>query len=1148
MAMPSAGPASSIELPPRPATAVGQRVAAWREPVSIDTYDLLPPDRYPMYLQNRVYQGSSGRVYPMAFHERVAADKHPRSWDAIHLENDWIRLMVLPELGGRIHVGLDLTTGYDFFYRNNVIKPALVGLAGPWISGGVEFNWPQHHRPATYLPTDVSVEELPDGSVTVWCSDHDPFHRLKGMHGITLHPDRALVELKVRLHNRTEDVRTFLWWANVAARVHDDYQSFFPTDVEVVADHARRATTGFPHATTPYYGVDYPSRVDAEHPDADRLDWYRNIPVPTSYMAVGSKGDFFGGYDHAARAGFVHWADHHVAPGKKQWTWGNERFGWAWDANLTDTDGPYVELMAGVYTDNQPDFAFLAPGETKTFSQYWYPISEIGTVQQATTELALHHGLRPFDDGSVEVELGLGSTRSRAGATLRLEDADGHELWSDTVDLDPRHPVHRTVVLPASANGSEVAVVVAQGDVELLRWSPASTVPAAVEPAIEPPAPEDVGSVEELYLVGLHLSQYRHATRSPEPYWNEALRRDPGDARSATALAAAAYGRGELDVAEQLLRHAVARTTTWNANPYDGEPHYRLGLVLERLGRHDEAYDAWAKAAWTRPWRAPAHLAMASRLCVRHAWTEALALLDAVARDDSDNLAARDLAVLCLRRLGRDTEATARLAATLALDPLDWWARHLAGDPLTCNARTVRDVALQLARAGFLEDALGVLDAVLADETRRGGGGQELLLHLHRASVLDQLGRLDEATQARRTARSVDATWCFPHGHDDEAVLRAALAAEPGDGTAAGLLGHLLYGADRPAEAVAAWELAVAADPTDVVCWRNLGVASFNVSGDAGQAVRCFEAALRAAPDDSRLRYERDQLARRLADKPGVRLARLEDHLDLVAERDDLTIEHVHLLVTDGQHERALDILRDRRFQPWEGGEGQALAAWERTHLARSRELLAAGRAAEAESAVRAALDPPATLGEGPHLLANRADLHLALGDTLDAQGRSEEAVTAWQQAATSVGDFVDMAPQPYGEKTYLSATAWRRLGRDDEADTLLHRLRDFAQGLGRSAATVDYFATSLPALLLFDDDLQQRREATAQLLTAQAETGLGHPEQAAPLLVEVLQHDPSRFAALDLAAVLQRGTASTSTTTTATTTKYLTPTSTKKD
>src|SRR5690606_32225128 len=114
-------------------------------------YDPLPPDRFPAYLDRRVYQGSSGRVYPLPFHHQIADEPRPRAWQAVHLENDWLRVVVLPELGGRIHVARERSTGHDLFWANPVVKPALVGLAGPWVAGGVELNWPQHHRPATYL-------------------------------------------------------------------------------------------------------------------------------------------------------------------------------------------------------------------------------------------------------------------------------------------------------------------------------------------------------------------------------------------------------------------------------------------------------------------------------------------------------------------------------------------------------------------------------------------------------------------------------------------------------------------------------------------------------------------------------------------------------------------------------------------------------------------------------------------------------------------------------------------------------------------------------------------------------------------------------------------------------------------------------------
>ena len=228
-----------------------------------------------MFLETRVYQGSSGRVYPLPFIDRIAEDPVIRSWKAIHIENRYLRLMILPEIGGRIHVGLDKTNGYDFFYRQNVIKPALVGLAGPWISGGVEFNWPQHHRPATFMPVETEIERHSDGSVTVWCSDHDPMQRMKGMHGVCLHPDRAMVEVKVRLYNRTSFTQTFLWWANMATRVHEEYQSFFPPDARFVADHAKRSITSFPCSDRPYYGVDYPKRLLEGVPEEDQPRCFR---------------------------------------------------------------------------------------------------------------------------------------------------------------------------------------------------------------------------------------------------------------------------------------------------------------------------------------------------------------------------------------------------------------------------------------------------------------------------------------------------------------------------------------------------------------------------------------------------------------------------------------------------------------------------------------------------------------------------------------------------------------------------------------------------------------------------------------------------------------------------------------------------------
>ncbi|WP_374007509.1 DUF5107 domain-containing protein [Leifsonia sp. LS-T14] len=989
---------------------------AWSADLTIPTYEPGEPDEFPMFLDRRVYQGSSGRVYPIPFIDRVAAEPTDRTWQAIHLENRWIRLVVLPELGGRIHIGYDKTADYDFFYRNSVIKPALVGLAGPWISGGVEFNWPQHHRPATFLPVETSIEEHEDGSVTVWCSDHDPFTRMKGMHGVRLHPDRAVVELVVRLHNRTSDVQTFLWWANVAARVHDDYQSFFPTDVAYVADHARRAITAFPEADRPYYGVDYPARHAT---GADRLDFYRNIPVPTSYMVTDTEDDFFGGYDHRAHAGFVHVADRHIAPGKKQWTWGDAPFGHAWDRLLTDQDGPYIELMAGVYTDNQPDFAWLEPGETKEFRQRWYPIHAMGPAHQATEEAAVRLDVA---DGTVSGGVCLVSeTDVRVTVT-----ANGETVVDERVQVAPGRPFLFDTATPSAHPAEhELRVIDADGRV-LIAWRPRAGSDAE-EPwtATEPPAPQEIASVDELYFTGVHLAQNRHPTRSPLPYWEEALRRDELDSRCNTALAEHLLRRGRYADAEAHLRRALSRQTRRNGNPRDGEARYLLGLVLVRTGREPAALDAFAKAAWDVRWLAPSQLEIARILARSGSDDAALTAVDRALAINTADSRALALRVILERRLGRGGLAEQHLAEWLAVDPLDQVALALAGRPLRADGRTLIDVALEFAATGEADQAI-ILLVEAAERPTGPSGNIRPLAHLHRSVVLRWQGRTAEADGALSEARSTDARRCFPVGLDDHDMLRSVLERDPGDHRAGALLGMLLYDAGREEEALQLWRRAIDAGAADAVTLRNAAVAAVNLHGTADDALGWYAEALDVHPS-ARLLYERDQLLALIGASAEYRLSLLEDARELVLERDDLTISFVELLVAIGRAGEAHAILTSRSFAPWEGGEGLALAAWEHVALALSRQAQADGDLAAALRHAEAALTPPASLGEARHPLAPTAEIHERLATLYALLGDSERAEAARAIAnARPLPDPVDPDAAP------------------------------------------DYFATSLPELLLF--------------------------------------------------------------------------------
>lgn len=1141
------------------------------EELTFPTYLPAAPDTHPMFLEKRVYQGSSGKVYPLPCTDRIAEQPVDRKWKALWIENEYLKVLILPEIGGRIHAIIDKTNGYDLIYNQKVIKPALVGLAGPWASGGIEFNWPQHHRPATFLPASYDIQEHADGSRTIWCSEHDPMARMKGMHGICLHPGRAVVELKARAFNRTSSVQTFLWWANVATRVHEAYQSFFPPDVAWVADHARRSMSSYPLAKSVYYGVNYGDRARTGMPSAERpakyipphclnnsdssklpadipqpapndLSFYANIPVPTSYMCVGSKEDFFGGYDYKFKAGIVHIASHHISPGKKQWTWGNHEFGYAWDRNLTDADesgefAPYIEIMSGVYTDNQPDFSFLQPGETKSWSQYWYPIQQIGPANHANVEAALSLVLE-----RARFKIGICVTRAYRNATIRLEHTNGSGRAEWKADLIPGKPFildSKQPRKPWAVGETRLSVIDSSGN-EIIAYAPKLLEKRETpQPATEPAAPSEMASSDELYLTGLHLDQYRHATRCPTLYWREALRRDPLDARCNNALGRWHLHRGEWDLAERHFRSAIQRLTCRNANPYDSEPFYNLGICLRHKlalqdspphGLFEDAYAAFYKATWSQQWAGASFHALAEMDCRRSNWATALDHVDRALRLNADNSRARNLKAIVLTKLHRKDEANQLLRDTLALDPLDWWARHLVGQPLECDLQVRLDLAHDFARAGLYAEAIEVLQTAkpkTSDLPDQSWGAMPLILYT-RAWLQLKAGDLTSAKASLRAAQKESPDYCFPSRLEEIAVLQSAMRAVPRDPRATYYLGNLLYDRRRHQEAIDLWELSAKLNPRFSIVWRNLGIAWFNIARNPAKACKAYETALQIEPQSARLLFERDQLLKRLGKTAKTRLDHLlgssrmqKSRLQLVRQRDDLSIELCALYNQTGRHDKALELVSSRRFQPWEGGEGGPLGQHVRSHLMLGRKALANGKAQVALEHFTKAAETPENLGEARHLLANHSDIHYWLGMAHHALGQNTEAHSHWAAAASFKGDFQQMSVRAFSEMTLYSALSMRQLGQRSDAEKLLLELLTYAQSLEKSEAKIDYFATSLPTMLLFEDDLQFRQATTALFMQAQAHHGLGDAKKARAILTAVRKRDPNHALAADLFASL---------------------------
>ncbi|MFN2465328.1 MAG: DUF5107 domain-containing protein, partial [Candidatus Dormibacteria bacterium] len=849
---------------------------------------------------------------------------------------------------------------------------------------------------------------------------------------------------------------------------------------------------------------------------------YKNIPVPTSYMVLHSDFDFFGGYDHARAAGFVHIADRQIAPGKKQWTWGDHEFGHAWDRNLTDEDGPYVELMAGVYTDNQPDFSWLQPYETKTFTQLWYPIREIGAAQNANELAAVSVAV-----GESHVTVGVHASRRLVGCELRLTSDSGEVLAQRSCDLGPDAPLLETVGLPDALEANSLALSLCQDGRELIRHAPVERVLGPEpQPARAMPWPAELDKVEALYLAGLHLEQYRHATRAADPYYREGLARDPYDARCNNAHGLVLLRRGEFQDAAAHFRTAIGTLTQHNPNPADGEPFYNLGVACAFLRRWDAARDALSKATWNQAWAAAGHYGLAQLDCRRKDWAGALVHLDRSLQRDGQNNRARTLRALALRRLGRVDEAAEAAARVKNLDVLDHWSRkelalclrhQRAQEPAAAEeaelAALMRgqphsylDLALAYAAAGAYAEARAVLESFLAQaETAQRPDDPQVLYFLglfahHQGEREASLRHFDRAAQAPPGL-------CFPNRLEAIEALELATNRNPGDARAPYHLGNLLYDKGRREEAIHRWEQARRVDNAFPTVHRNLALGYFNVLRDSDAATQAMRDAVERAPADARILFELDQLLKITGATPAERLELLNQHRHQVEARDDLYLEFVELHNLTGRPGAAIELLRARRFHPWEGGEGRVPEQWVRAHLLAGGELLVAGRPTDARDTLVAALEYPKNLGEGRPFISRQAHVLYALGAASEAAGEPARSLEYLHRAAEEDG--------PPSELSFFSACALAKLGHRGEARSSLLGLIDHASRLLGTPTTVDYFATSLPTLLVFEDDLDLRKRVRCHHLLGLGQLGLGDLANARAQLTRAVALDPNDLPAV---------------------------------
>lgn len=1086
-------------------------VNAWEEKVTIPTYGIGKPDKNPMFFEKRVYQGSSGVVYPNPVVEKIYDEKEDKDYIGLFLENEYIKIMILPELGGRVQMAYDKIKQRHFIYYNQVIKPALVGLIGPWISGGLEFNWPQHHRPNTFGPTDYKIEENADGSKTIWINEMEQMFHTKGMAGFTVHPGRAYIEIKAKLLNTSSLPQTFLWWANPAVKVNDHYQSVFPPDVNAVFDHGKRDVSTFPIATGTYYKVDYSPGTD--------ISWYKNIPVPTSYMAINSDYNFIGGYEHDTRGGLLHVANHHVSPGKKQWTWGHSDFGQAWDRNLTDEDGPYIELMTGMFTDNQPDFSWLMPNEEKSFTQYFMPYQELGLVKNASKDILLTL-CKTGNQATVKVYV----TSVQKGLTITITHK-GEILFSDLTDIRPENIFEKAITVAGDIKEDDLVLSISSSTgKELLKYDPSANkknpIPQAAKPALQP---ADVANNEQLFLTAQHLEQYRHATYNPVPYYEEALRRDAGDFRCNNALGLWYLRRGQFEQSISYFRAAIATSIQRNPNPYDSEPYYNLGLALKFLGQTDEAYNNFYKATWSKAWKDTGFFAVAQIDMARGDYELALEHIDISISNNANNSKAYVIKSAALRKMGRLEKAEKVCTDELQRDAFNlgalyelWLCHQQNNNPAEAQAaidtllnlsrgseQNLMAYALDYAAAGLYTEAIGLLLLIVS-------ANNNPLIYYYMAWFAAQTGDESNAKQWLQKAAAADPYLCFPNRLEEILILQNAIKLNPPDSKAPYYLGNLFYDKRQYADAIVNWELSAQLDNTFPTVLRNLGIAYFNKLAQPEKALQHFEKAFALDTADARILMELDQLYKRLNYTPQQRLAFLDTHMPTVLTRDDVYLEYVSLLNFMGEHDKALIMIGERQFHPWEGGEGKASGQYIYSLVQLAKQHLQNGAYANAIALLGRAQTYPHNLGEGKLFGAQENDIFYWLGCAYEAQGNLEEAKNYFIKATIGLSEpsaamfYNDQQP----DKIFYQGLAWAKLGNDVNAGYIFNNLINYSKQHINDEVKIDYFAVSLPNLLVFEDDLNLRNRIHCLFMEGLGNLGLGNMAEAKQLFNKALSLD----------------------------------------
>jgi tetratricopeptide (TPR) repeat protein len=956
------------------ATANAEPVKAWESTLDLPTYPWLDDP-------NPVFQEYEGRIYyPYTRQDHLLDMKEMRTYRALYLENEYLKITCLPELGGRIHSVWDKTTNEEMFHNPGVIKPALIAMRGAWIAGGIEWNvGPQGHTVTIVSPVDATIVTNDDGSATLVIGNTEKMFRTRWTVRLTLHPGKAYLDESIRMFNPTDGTHTYYFWNNTAFPNLDGTRFIYPMSL----------------------GSDHNGEVFFNWPVNDGVDmtWLKNYPTMSSVFAYGCDQDFFGAYDVDLDRGIVSHANHHIVQGKKAWTWGEADFGVMSQMALTDgtrEEAPYIEVQTGPLL-TQADYGFLKPHESVSWREYWYPVHGLGDgFEFANRDVAVN---AKRNGGSLS--LAIIATAEFPGARLRVSQG-GQSLHDEKADLTPR-AAHTVAVRDVTEGPANIEIVDGAGDTLLAYATPLAVTPVDA-PDLEGEAAwrKTLPEATQLFMAADLLDRKNNPEAARKKY-EEVVAIAPGHVDALNALATLLVEWGDYEGAITRAREAL------RVDEESSDAWYLLGAAQLASSQLDDAIVSGYKVVQGSEGVARGYSLVGRAKMLQGGFSDAVdAFFDAHRLDPENSryrnwwLAARlksgdgiTSELEALRTHGDPTDFVVHALTAVADEyaaesAMAFWQKS-CGE----NAFTLIEVVTFFTNLGLYEEAATTLQGIADSGFLKDGYGPIPYAYLawcHAQSGDDAmaraaLGKIDE----------LSASLEFPSRPETRPVLAHAAKLAPKNATIRTTQGLLEAGLYNAKGAVEHFEAAVKLGGGSIPL-RVLGLEAWKTKKDFVAAAGYYRMAIAASPNDQILYRDLSQIL--TADgKKGEAITLLEGMPESVPARFDVVLWRARAYVDEGRFDDCLALLENSTFTNFEGST-RPHDIFEDALLGRGKAFFASGDYDKALADFTEALTYPDYLEVGARYVLTDAEVRYWQGKTFAKLGRVDEARKAWEVGA----------------------------------------------------------------------------------------------------------------------------------------------------